>query len=92
MTKVELIAAVAEKANLTKKDAEAAVNSALNAITNALKEGDKVALVGFGTFEVRERPARKGRNPMTGEAIDIDATRSVAFKPGKSIKDAMDNK
>ena len=92
MTKVELIAAVANEANLTKKDAEAAVNSALNAITNALKEGDKVALVGFGTFEVRERPARKGRNPMTGEAIDIDATRSVAFKPGKSIKDAMDNK
>ena len=63
MTKVELIAAVANEANLTKKDAEAAVNSALNAITNALKEGDKVALVGFGTFEVRERPARKGRNP-----------------------------
>ena len=92
MTKVELIAAVAEKANLTKKDAEAAVNSALNAITAALKDGDKVTLVGFGTFEVRERPARKGRNPMTGEAIDIDATRSVAFKPGKSIKDAMDNK
>ena len=92
MTKVELIAAVANEANLTKKDAEAAVNSALNAITHALKEGDKVALVGFGTFEVRERPARKGRNPMTGEAIDIDATRSVAFKPGKSIKDAMDNK
>ena len=92
MTKVELIAAVANDANLTKKDAEAAVNSTLNAITNALKEGDKVTLVGFGTFEVRERPARKGRNPMTGEAIDIDATRSVAFKPGKSIKDAMDNK
>ena len=92
MTKVELIAAVANEANLTKKDAEAAVNSTLNAITNALKEGDKVTLVGFGTFEVRERPARKGRNPMTGEAIDIDATRSVAFKPGKSIKDAMDNK
>ena len=66
MTKVELIAAVANEANLTKKDAEAAVNSALNAITNALKEGDKVALVGFGTFEVRERPARKGRNPQTG--------------------------
>ena len=92
MTKVELIAAVANDANLTKKDAEAAVNSALNAITAALKDGDKVTLVGFGTFEVRERPARKGRNPMTGEAIDIDATRSVAFKPGKSIKDAMDNK
>ena len=62
MTKVELIAAVANDANLTKKDAEAAVNSALNAITAALKDGDKVTLVGFGTFEVRERPERKGRN------------------------------
>ena len=72
MTKVELIAAVANEANLTKKDAEAAVNSTLNAITNALKEGDKVTLVGFGTFEVRERPARKGRNPQTGEEITID--------------------
>ena len=69
MTKVELIAAVAEKANLTKKDAEAAVNSALNAITAALKDGDKVTLVGFGTFEVRERPERKGRNPQTGAEI-----------------------
>ena len=65
MTKVELIAAVANDANLTKKDAEAAVNSALNAITAALKDGDKVTLVGFGTFEVRERPERKGRNPHT---------------------------
>ena len=66
MTKVELITAVANDANLTKKDAEAAVNSALNAITAALKDGDKVTLVGFGTFEVRERPERKGRNPQTG--------------------------
>ena len=63
MTKVELIAAVANEANLTKKDAEQAVNTALNAITEALKNGDKVTLVGFGTFEVRERPARKGRKP-----------------------------
>ena len=63
MTKVELIAAVAEKANLTKKDAEAAVNGALDVITESLKGGDKVTLVGFGTFEVRERPERKGRNP-----------------------------
>ena len=70
MTKVELIAAVANEANLTKKDAEAAVNSALNAITNALKEGDKVALGGVGTFEVRERPARKGRNPRTRSYSD----------------------
>ena len=70
MTKVELIAAVAEKANLTKKDAEAAVNGALDVITESLKGGDKVTLVGFGTFEVRERPERKGRNPQTGEWED----------------------
>ena len=92
MTKVELIAAVANEANLTKKDAEAAVNSALNAITNALKEGDKVALVGFGTFEVRERPARKGRNPRnprTGEAVEIAASKAPAFKAGKALKDSV---
>ena len=89
MTKVELIAAVANEANLTKKDAEAAVNSALNAITNALKEGDKVALVGFGTFEVRERPARKGRNPQTGEEITIEASKLPAFKAGKALKDSV---
>ena len=69
MTKVELIAAVAEKANLTKKDAEAAVNGALDVITESLKGGDKVTLVGFGTFEVRDRPERKGRNPQTGAEI-----------------------
>ena len=89
MTKVELIAAVAEKANLTKKDAEAAVNSALNAITAALKDGDKVTLVGFGTFEVRERPERKGRNPRTKEEITIPATTAPAFKAGKALKDAV---
>ena len=74
---IELIAAVANDANLTKKDAEAAVNSALNAITAALKDGDKVTLVGFGTFEVRERPERKGRNPQ------------LAFKSGKALTDAV---
>ena len=89
MTKVELIAAVAEKANLTKKDAEAAVNSALNAITAALKDGDKVTLVGFGTFEVRERPERKGRNPQTGAEITIEASKLPAFKAGKALKDAV---
>ena len=82
MTKVELIAAVANDANLTKKDAEAAVNSALNAITAALKDGDKVTLVGFGTFEVRERPERKGRNPQTGAEITIEASKLPAFKAG----------
>ena len=71
------------------KDAEAAVNSALNAITNALKEGDKVALVGLGTFEVRERPARKGRNPQTGEEITIEASKLPAFKAGKALKDSV---
>lgn len=88
MTKVELIAAVANDANLTKKDAEAAVNSALNAITAALKDGDKVTLVGFGTFEVRERPERKGRNPQTGAEITIEASKLPAFKAGKALKDA----
>ena len=89
MTKVELIAAVANDANLTKKDAEAAVNSALNAITNALKEGDKVALVGFGTFEVRERAAKTARNPRTGETIDVPACKVPAFKAGKGLKDKV---
>lgn len=89
MTKVELIAAVANDANLTKKDAEAAVNSALNAITAALKDGDKVTLVGFGTFEVRERPERKGRNPQTGAEITIEASKLPAFKAGKALKDAV---
>ena len=82
MTKVELIAAVAEKANLTKKDAEAAVNGALDVITESLKGGDKVTLVGFGTFEVRERPERKGRNPQTGAEITIEASKLPAFKAG----------
>ena len=89
MTKVELIAAVANEANLTKKDAEQAVNTALNAITEALKNGEKVTLVGFGTFEVRERPARKGRNPQTGAEITIEASKLPAFKAGKALKDAV---
>ncbi|WP_294801590.1 HU family DNA-binding protein [uncultured Gemmiger sp.] len=89
MTKVELISAVAADANLTKKDAEAAVSSALNAITNALKSGDKVTLVGFGTFEVRERPARNGRNPQTGAEITIPASKLPAFKAGKALKDSV---
>ena len=88
MTKVELIAAVAEKANLTKKDAEAAVNGALDVITESLK-GGKVTLVGFGTFEVRERPERKGRNPQTGAEITIEASKLPAFKAGKALKDAV---
>ena len=89
MTKVELIAAVANDANLTKKDAEAAVNSALNAITAALKDGDKVTLVGFGTFEVRVRAERQGINPRTREPITIAASKSIVFKPGKALKDTL---
>ena len=90
MNKAQLISTLASTTNLTRRDADVAVNSIFNLIIEQLRQGDKVQIVGFGCFEVRERPARKG--PMTGEAIDIDATRSVAFKPGKSIKDAMDNK
>ena len=89
MTKVELIAAVANEANLTKKDAEQAVNTALNAITEALKNGEKVTLVGFGTFEVRERPARKGRNPQTGAEVKIPARTVPKFTAGKGLKDAV---
>ena len=89
MTKVELIAAVAESAGLSKKDAEKAVNGTLNAITEALKQGDKVSLVGFGTFEVRERPVRKGRNPQTNEEITIAASKLPAFKAGKALKESV---
>ena len=89
MTKVELIATVAADAGLTKKDAEKAVNSAVNAITEALKNGEKVSLVGFGTFEVRERPERKGRNPQTKQEITIPASKLPAFKAGKALKDAV---
>ena len=89
MTKVELIAAVAADAGLTKKDAEKAVNSAVNAITEALKNGEKVSLVGFGTFEVRESPERKGRNPQTKQEITIPASKLPAFKAGKALKDAV---
>ena len=89
MTKVELIAAVAESAGLSKKDAEKAVNGTLNAINEALKQGDKVSLVGFGTFEVRERPERKGRNPQTKEEITIAASKLPAFKAGKALKESV---
>ena len=89
MNKSELINAVAEKAGLSKKDSEAAVNAALEAIANALSEGDKVQLVGFGSFEVKKREARTGRNPSTGEPMDIPAARLPAFKAGKALKDAV---
>ena len=89
MNKTELIAAVAEKAGFSKKDAEAAVNAALATIIETLKAGDKVSLVGFGTFEVRERPAHKGHNPMTGAEIEIPASKAPAFKAGKALKEAL---
>ena len=88
MTKNDLIAKVAEAAGLTKKDAEKAVNAVLDSVTGALKDGDKVSLVGFGTFETRQRPARTGRNPQTKQPITIPASIAPAFKAGKALKDA----
>ena len=89
MTKTELIAVVAEKAELSKKDAEKAVNAMVEAISDSLKNGEKVQLVGFGTFEVRDRAAREGVNPATGKTIQIPATKVPAFKAGKALKDLV---
>ena len=86
MNKTELIAAVAEQAALSKKDADKAVSAVFAAITNVLAEGDKVQLVGFGTFEVRAREARMGKNPRTGEEIKIAASKVPAFKAGTPLK------
>lgn len=92
MNKTELIQAVQEAAELSKKDATKAVDAVFDSILEALKNGDKVALIGFGNFEVRERAARKGRNPQTGEEIEIAASKVPAFKPGKALKDAVAGK
>ena len=89
MNKVELVASVAEKAALSKKDAEKAVAAVLESVKEALAKGDKVQLVGFGTFEVRARDARTGRNPLTKETITIPATKVPAFKAGQGLKDAV---
>ena len=89
MNKTELIAAIAEKTELTKKDSDAAVNAIFETISAALASDDKVQLAGFGTFEVRERPARTGRNPQTKEEIEIPASRTAVFKAGKALKDAV---
>ena len=89
MNKTELIAAVAEKTGLSKKDTEAAVNAAIDAITEALQQNDKVQLVGFGAFEVKARAERIGRNPRTKEQIKIPASKLPVFKPGKALKDAV---
>lgn len=89
MNKTELVAAVAAKADLTKKDADAAVAAVFAAITDALADGDKVAIAGFGSFEVKERAARTGLNPRTKEKIKIAAAKVPAFKAGKALKDAV---
>ncbi len=89
MNKVELIEAIALKADLSKKEAEAALNATVEAITAALKAGEKVQLVGFGTFAVKERAARTGRNPKTGETIAVAAAKAPTFAAGKTLKDAV---
>lgn len=89
MNKSELIDAIAEAADLPKSSAARALDAALDAIVGALKKGDTVALVGFGTFAVKERAARTGRNPQTGAEIQIKASKAPGFKPGKGLKDAL---
>ena len=89
MNKAELINAAAEKAGLSKKDTETAINAAIDAISAALAQGDKVQLVGFGSFEVRARAARTGRNPKTKETIKIPASKVPVFKAGKALKDVV---
>ena len=92
MNKTELIASVAQKSDLTKKDAEKAVKAVFEAITESLIEGDKVQIIGFGTFEVRQRKAREGRNPRTKEVIQIESSKTPTFKAGKQLKDLVNNK
>ena len=89
MNKTELIVALAQKAEITKKDAEKAVNAFVDVVGAALKDGEKVQLVGFGTFEAKERPARVARNPRTGEEIKIEASKTASFKVGKALKDSL---
>ena len=89
MNKTELIAAVADNAELSKKDAEKALKAFVDVVTSELKKGEKVQLVGFGTFEVSERAAREGRNPQTGETMKIAASKAPKFKAGKALKDMV---
>lgn len=89
MNKTELVAAMAEKTELSKKDAEKALKAFTDVVAEELKKGEKVQLVGFGTFEVAEREAREGRNPRTGETMTIAASKSPKFKAGKALKDAV---
>ena len=89
MNKTELVASMAEQTNLSKKDAEAALKAFIDVVSEELKKGEKVQLVGFGTFEVSERAAREGRNPQTGETMEIKASKTPKFKAGKALKDMM---
>ncbi len=89
MNKGELVAALAAKTEMTKKDSEAALNGVIEVITEALNKGEKVQLIGFGTFEAKSRPARVARNPRTGESVKIAACKAPAFKAGKALKDAI---
>ena len=89
MNKTELVAAIADQAELSKKDAEKALKAFTDVVADELKKGGKVQLVGFGTFEVRERSARQGRNPQTGKTVEIPASKVPAFKAGKAFKDAI---
>ena len=89
MNRAELIAAMAKKADLTQKDAEKALKAFTDVVADELKKGDKIQLVGFGTFEVGERAAREGRNPQTGETMTIEACKAPKFKAGKALKDAI---
>ena len=89
MNKTELVAAIAEKTELSKKDAEKALKAFTDVVADELKKGEKIQLVGFGTFEVAERPAREGRNPKTGESMKIPASKAPKFKDGKALKDIV---
>ena len=89
MNKAELVAAIADKAELSKKDADAALKAFTDVVAEELKKGEKIQLVGFGTFEVSERAARTGRNPQTGEEMTIPASKAPKFKAGKALKDAV---
>ena len=89
MNKAELIDAIADSADLSKASASRALDAVIDSVTNALKSGDQVSLVGFGTFAVKERSARTGRNPQTGQPIEIAAAKVPGFKPGKALKDAV---
>ena len=92
MNRTELVAAMAEKSQLSKKDAESALKAFIDVVSEEMQKGEKIQLVGFGTFEVSERAAREGRNPQTGETMKIEASKSPKFKAGKALKDMVNGK